>query len=164
MGFWNPRAICPSCGGKIRTQASGLLTGMRCQHCGVTLTGRVGMMTNTAKLAPQTQGSEQAYAESRQPSEQIAGREERRENMRRWYAIAPEEEKPSIETDLLRELVLEGHDLTRDDVRRWLEGGSLWSDSDLAEGWYPDPDRPGATRYWDGKSFSKFRTPPPSPS
>jgi hypothetical protein len=83
--------------------------------------------------------------------------------MRRWYAIAPEEERPSIETDLLRDLVMEGHDLTRDDVRRWLDGGSLWSNSDLAEGWYPDPDRPGATRYWDGTNFSKFRTPPPSP-
>lgn len=46
MGLINQRAICPSCGGKIHTQAAllGFLTaqtGRRCQWCGIALTGRV---------------------------------------------------------------------------------------------------------------------------
>ena len=43
MGFWNPRARCPNCGGKIHTTLSGIVerTGTSCQFCGVPLTGKV---------------------------------------------------------------------------------------------------------------------------
>lgn len=56
MGFWNPRAICPSCGAKIHTHdPTGLLivkrTGTKCPNCGVALTGKIGL-DNKAKLAP----------------------------------------------------------------------------------------------------------------
>jgi hypothetical protein len=64
MGFMNPRAICPNCGGKIHTQpnAWGALffsgvrptfavrTGSTCPFCGVALTGKV-TITNQAVLA-----------------------------------------------------------------------------------------------------------------
>lgn len=62
MGLVNNRAICPNCGGKIHTQARGLgvllpirsgiavRTGTQCQHCGVTLSGKVGL-DNKAILA-----------------------------------------------------------------------------------------------------------------
>lgn len=53
MGFNNPRAICPNCGGKIHTQAAGPFaqrTGTTCQLCGVALTGKVSW-TNRAELA-----------------------------------------------------------------------------------------------------------------
>lgn len=54
MGFKTNRAICPSCGGKIHTQARGLAafgvgvsgplvrTGTVCQWCGIALSGKVG--------------------------------------------------------------------------------------------------------------------------
>jgi DNA-directed RNA polymerase subunit RPC12/RpoP len=66
MGLKNMRAICPNCGGKIHTQAKGLLgsialgangtlvkTGTRCQHCGAKLTGKV-TATNYAVLDTRT--------------------------------------------------------------------------------------------------------------
>ena len=49
------RAICPNCGGKIHTQPKGLghftwansgatvQTGSECQHCGIPLSGKVGI-------------------------------------------------------------------------------------------------------------------------
>ncbi len=55
MGFKTNRAICPSCGGKIHTQARGIAalgvgisgplvrTGTSCQWCGIALSGRVGV-------------------------------------------------------------------------------------------------------------------------
>jgi hypothetical protein len=55
MGIRNLRAICPACGGKIHTQPKGLgkvtwansgpmvETGGECQHCGVALSGKVGV-------------------------------------------------------------------------------------------------------------------------
>src|SRR5690349_7808842 len=50
MGFWNPRAICPSCRGKIHTQSFGAerWTGPTCQWCDELLTGRV--IGNRAEL------------------------------------------------------------------------------------------------------------------
>jgi hypothetical protein len=62
MGIRNLRAICPSCGGKIHTQAKGVgrftwasssalvATGSECQHCGAALSGKVGV-DNKAILA-----------------------------------------------------------------------------------------------------------------
>lgn len=41
MGFMNPRAKCPNCGGKIHTGAMGLSSGKECQWCGTPLTGKV---------------------------------------------------------------------------------------------------------------------------
>ncbi len=55
MGIMNLRAICPNCGGKIHTQPRGLghltwarsaflvKTGKECQHCGIALSGKVGL-------------------------------------------------------------------------------------------------------------------------
>ena len=60
MGFWNPRAICPACGGKIHTQQAFIelrpRTGKRCQHCGVALTGKV-TWGNEGVLADPDDGS-----------------------------------------------------------------------------------------------------------
>lgn len=50
MGFWNPRAICPSCGAKIHTQSSGRRTGKRCPACHVALTGKLELFGNKAIL------------------------------------------------------------------------------------------------------------------
>jgi Short C-terminal domain len=62
VGVRNLRAICPNCGGKIHTQPKGLghitwansrmlaKTGTECQHCGVALSGKVGV-DNKAILA-----------------------------------------------------------------------------------------------------------------
>ena len=55
MGFLNPRAICPSCGGKIHAQSTmwnAPRTGTVCPHCGTALTGKVGF-DNKAKPGPQ---------------------------------------------------------------------------------------------------------------
>ena len=53
MGVRNLRAICPECGGKIRTEAKGLghftitsswflvKTPPQCPHCGTSLSGKV---------------------------------------------------------------------------------------------------------------------------
>jgi hypothetical protein len=76
MGLLNNRAFCPRCGGKVHTQArglghltwarSGLLvqTGSVCQHCGVALSGKVGL-DNRAILAETAQAQQDHRAEGR---------------------------------------------------------------------------------------------------
>jgi hypothetical protein len=73
MGFWSPRAICPGCGGKIHTR-TGLfrqVSGKQCQHCGVPLTGKVGVLTNMAVIdesrLPNEQKQRQPTATPSQP-------------------------------------------------------------------------------------------------
>jgi hypothetical protein len=70
MGVLNTRAICPSCGGKIHTQARGLghltwarsgplvKTGSQCQWCGVKLSGKVGL-DNVAIAADDARATKQ---------------------------------------------------------------------------------------------------------
>ena len=74
MGLMNNRAICPNCGGKIHTQSRGVgaltlgsrgllvQTGKECQHCGIALSGKVGM-DNRAILAEVDEAKRQAKAE-----------------------------------------------------------------------------------------------------
>jgi ribosomal protein L7/L12 len=50
MGFWNPRANCPSCGAKIHTQSSGRRTGTECPECHAALTGKVELLGKKAIL------------------------------------------------------------------------------------------------------------------
>lgn len=95
MGLVNNRAICPECGGKIHTQGRGLgvllpirsgiavQTGTRCQHCGVALSGKVGL-DNKAILAEdderRREERRQLIAQARQvpaPAEPTAADRER---------------------------------------------------------------------------------------
>jgi hypothetical protein len=82
MGFWNPRAICPSCGAKIHTQGRllvlGASTGKLCPNCGVKLSGRINELTNKAILAPEAKAAQKAERKQEQlQREQLQEKRER---------------------------------------------------------------------------------------
>lgn len=81
MGIWNNRAFCPGCGGKIHTQGNGIgvlvpgasgpltQTGTECQHCGLALSGKVGL-NGKAISAEQAEDRQAARTEARQERQQ----------------------------------------------------------------------------------------------
>ena len=97
-------------------------------------------------------------AERRQ--DEHSEKHEKRERLRRWYQLAPDEEKQTIEVDFLRELTLDdGLEVDPDQVKRWLQGEDVQLDPGPGPpGWYQDSDRPWVSRYWDGENWTKFRT------
>lgn len=82
MGFWNPRAICPSCGAKIHTQGRlfviGATTGKVCPNCGVKLSGRINELTNTAVSAAKVEEKRARRAKRREEKEKEKERQEKR--------------------------------------------------------------------------------------
>ena len=106
--------------------------------------------TAAETVAPQTsEGRRDERSEKR----------EKRERLRRWYQLAPDEEKQAIEVDFLRELTLDdGLEVDPDQVKRWLQGEDVQlGPGPGPPGWYQDSDRPWVSRYWDGDDWTKFR-------
>jgi DNA-binding NarL/FixJ family response regulator len=84
MGFKTNRAICPSCGGKVHTQARGIAalgvgvsgplvkTGTTCQWCGIALSGKVGADNKAIATDDPRILAKQAKQEAKQEAKQAS--------------------------------------------------------------------------------------------
>ena len=108
VGFKTNRAICPSCGGKIHTQARGIAalgvgvsgplvrTGTRCQWCGIALSGKVGADNKAIAADDPRILAKQAKQEAKQ--EQQEARQEARDDLASRIVALLEEEHGTLTT------------------------------------------------------------------